>query len=83
MRKYKKVEIVWEDCAGWSSWHNLEEAKKESVLLINSVGYLIHKDKKRLLIVNSLDNQEHPKCDNQLTIPRRVIKSIKELYEKQ
>jgi len=50
--KFKKfVLITWEDICSYSDWKNIDTAKKDTVAICYSAGFIIEKNKKIQLFV--------------------------------
>jgi hypothetical protein len=81
------VEIDWIDSTqNVQVWHNLDDIIKEeteSKEVMKSVGYLIHKDKRKHLLANSLHYDNTGKLANRVgsifTIPTGCVIKIKYL----
>lgn len=81
--KFKKfVLITWEDICAFNDWKNLDAAKKDSVAICYSAGFIIEKNKKNTVICSdwSMDG-EGTEVGNRNVIPNSVIKKIEVLYE--
>jgi len=70
----RRVEIEWNDACGRNTTHSLDDAKGAQLLKMSTIGYLIHKDKQKVTIVQTVD--EYDQVDNRLTIPRSQIRKI-------
>jgi hypothetical protein len=80
---YRLVYVEWEDSYGCASeWENLENCSPE-VMICQSVGWLIHDDKKCKVIVPHLNMPDHPNIDRpgcgDMTIPTSAILRIADL----
>ena len=61
--KYKLVYVLWEDARGiGSSWRSIEnvieELTNESTWMVHQVGWIIHEDKKSIVMAASIDDRE-------------------------
>lgn len=79
MKKRKRVEIEWEDTMGAGGWFDPEDLQKFVVdphSTCYTVGYLVHKDRKVLVIAQSINaaNRGAP-----FSIPRRMVRRIRPL----
>lgn len=73
----RKVEIIWEDSFfGVGEWLSLEELKKLPLAQCRSSGYLLYKDRKKVILILSAGNGTG---SQPIAIPRGCIKQIKEL----
>lgn len=66
------VEVEWDDAhmAGW--WQDGEPEPPEPDL-VRSVGYLVHKTRKHLVLIQSRTEGQH---GNRIQIPRGMVKSV-------
>jgi hypothetical protein len=81
--KYQPVLVEWADSAAYSRWRSIEgyrEATHPSQCI--SVGFLLLKDEKRVVILQSEDGDEHGEVAEALAIPRACVKRIRYLYPK-
>lgn len=46
--------ITWEDHSGDAGWSNEEEEKKKEIVVAKTIGWLVHKDRKKLHIADTL-----------------------------
>ena len=74
------VEVEWVDSnaeGGWSSVEKYEATMEEDPsLLCKSSGYLLHKGKRTLMIVQSQSKKSGNIADS-ITIPRSAIRSLR------
>ena len=55
MKNLPLVEVTWDDAAGFSQWQRLEDFISEaSPYRVRSIGYLVEKTDKYLLLVGDL-----------------------------
>ena len=77
----KAVEVSWSDIAARGGWHDKEDTMaKAQVMDCSSVGYLIHRDETKLVLVQSHSPEQHGKDElwaDSLTIPAPVIKRVR------
>ena len=87
MKKYKIVEVEWEDITHLTRAKDIKFVKDNKFLSYKSVGYLIYEDKEMVSIAFSYviydkKMQEVEPIDDfndVLNIPRRAIKNMREL----
>jgi len=73
----KTVEVIWEDSFfGIGEWLALEELKKLPTAQCRSCGYLLYKDREKVILVLNAGNGT---ASQPIAIPRGCIKQIKEL----
>jgi len=79
--KYKRVKIIWQDIVSNSEWTTLEKAKEQTYSWCEDTGYLLHKDKKKLIIFasHSFDDDGTLTVGNTTVYPRSVVKKIEVL----
>ncbi len=83
MKKYKIVEVEWLDAeSGFSSPLTIEELEKEEPVHTFSVGYLIKKDKKKIILGFMMWGEDEWFKHWQL-IPKGMIIKIKYLNRKE
>ena len=74
------VEVVWHDASGNTGWEPLHAAQSADIIVCMTTGYLIKKDKRRVVIASSVreldDYVEHT-----TTIPRTWVVKITPLSE--
>lgn len=72
------VEVLWEDSMSMGRWHTPEEEETwlKDTQLIRSVGYLLTKDAKHVLLYQSQAQQE--RCAH-LRIPSGMVRKIRRL----
>ena len=71
----KKIEITWIDSTWIGGWSNGDRCKKYGVSNCRSVGYLVRKDKKEILIGQSYDDNGN--IGNITVVPISQVKGIK------
>lgn len=73
----KIIEVVWEDAWSESGWFMLGEEKEsvEKSIIVRSIGYLLAKNKYRILMARSLSSDNT--CADIFAIPKVCIKSIR------
>ena len=80
--KYKRVKIIWQDIVSNSEWMTLDKAKEQMYSWCEDTGYLLHKDKKKLIIFasHSFDDEDGSLTVGNITVyPRSVVKKIEVL----
>lgn len=75
MTKQKVVSVEWNDITSRNEWHNAED---NHLLPITSVGFLMAKDKKHILISQSLST-ENSLVAGSVIIPMSVVTKIRRL----
>ena len=79
---YPIVEVEWRDAASTHGWRDPAECKKESGLVIcDTVGYLVHRDRKELHMLQSVN--EHGKVSEEWTIPVSQVIKVRVLKRQQ
>lgn len=69
------VEVEWWDaCGGGGSWESLTDVLKVEPLKVDSVGYLVKKDRRYLTIVQSTNANKD--ADHFLCVPRVWITRV-------
>jgi len=77
---YTLVVVEWEDIVSDSSWMDDKEIEKLEPVVCRSVGWLLKKTKKLVFLGASVTNDGS--VGDRTTIPKNVIRSIKEIpYE--
>ena len=79
--KYKRVKIYWVDIVSNSEWMSLDKAKDQVYSFCEDTGYLLYKDKKKLIIFasHSFDDDGTLTVGNATVYPRSVVKKIEVL----
>jgi len=79
--KYKRVKIYWVDIVSNSEWMSLDKAKDQVYSFCEDTGYLLYKDKKKLIIFasHSFDDDGTLTVGNTTVYPRSVVKKIEVL----
>lgn len=73
--KYPKVEVEWLDAqSGFGLAQPIEELKEIELTITYSTGYLLHKDKEKIILGFMLFGEDMVKHDQ--VIPRGMIKKI-------
>ena len=78
--KYPLVLVNWEDSAAEGKWKEASEYKTRMPLMMQSVGYKLLDDKKRLILLQSICHENDVVSDS-ITIPRGCVKSIRKLKQ--
>lgn len=77
-KKLKLVEVEWIDPASWSRWNSREYYENAEYSECRSVGYLMTKNRDKVVLVQSLDDDGHGAADG-IVLPRKVVTNIREL----
>ncbi len=77
--KIHPVEVEWEDAASSGGWAT-KESYMLSPVICKTTGYLLQKNKKYLVVVQSED--QNGKVNDAITIPMKCVKKIRRLYPK-
>jgi len=78
MPKYKPVYVEWDDSHVTSSWQNSEE-RDYPLCPIETLGWLIKKDRRSISVAQSWDTDNHGYTCDVITIPRGCIRKIQEI----
>jgi hypothetical protein len=84
IRRPPLVHVLWTDAfsaRGWRNHDEIQELIRESTD-IDSVGYLIHRSPKKVVLVGSIDRQETPNMNHYHEIPTSMVKRITHLRVK-
>ncbi len=83
--KKQIVEIQWVDsmaARGWRSRKEVEDELWKATPIIHTVGYIFKRDKRKIAVVGSIDDQ-HPKDGPNLNhyheIPMSAVRSIRKV----
>lgn len=84
---YPIVHVVWHDAFSKDSWKSIPELRElpSGHATIDTVGFLVRKDKKLVVIANSISREDHEYEDEaccSLCIPRGMVVSMKVLVKK-
>ena len=74
----KIVEVLWEDAVAESGYYNNENPEQHTTSLCKQVGYLIKKDKGKIIVFSQHFDDGAKRHIH--TIPRGMVRSIKELH---
>jgi hypothetical protein len=79
--KYKRVRIYWQDPTSNPEWMNLKKALEENYSWCDDIGYLLFKDKRRVIIFasHSFDDDGELTVGNITVYPRGCVKKIEVL----
>lgn len=75
---YDLVSVIWDDAEVGSGWEAAEDPKEALVL---TVGFLVKKTRKHVIIAGSITTGEH-NTNQRIQIPKGMIKSIEVIKEK-
>ena len=78
--KFPLVEVVWHDAAGETGWESLYDAQQADIVECTTLGYLIKKDRRRVVIASSLRG-DGARVEHTTTIPRTWVVEITHLKE--
>jgi hypothetical protein len=73
------VEIEWIDSAVTAGWMHDTDSKRVVALSCRSVGYVAHRSRQALTLVQSLDEQDPARKCQAMTIPLVAIKWVRRL----
>jgi hypothetical protein len=68
-------EITWEDACGRSGW----KKPFDSGVLVRSVGYLVHRDKRGLCLASGLDPDDEEVVLSPGWVPAGMVKKVRKL----
>ena len=76
-KKIRLVHVTWVDSSSSRGWRSLEDFKQEEMLVCESIGWLLDRNRERILIAGT-------RCDNddwaeRHTIPMACVKKIRRL----
>lgn len=80
-KKWHMVRVEWEDSASRGSWRSAdtEAARPRSTLRIVSVGYLLRKTKREIVLFQSHDDED--KISDTVAIPMGCVHRIRKFKE--
>tara|TARA_R110000765_G_scaffold113476_1_gene205838 strand:+ start:209 stop:451 length:243 start_codon:yes stop_codon:yes gene_type:complete len=67
----KGIYLQWTDSTGMHGWSTLPD--DFDLMLITSIGVLVSENNKSITIASSKDDQENPKYDGMICIPKHAI----------
>ena len=78
LNKDKRVKVSWIDIVSNPEWVDSEKVKKQSYSKCESIGYLLHKEKDKVIIYpcHSFDEDGEMEIGNYTIFPRCVVKKI-------
>ena len=79
------VEVIWEDAGLESLQLTIEEALTLKPMLRKNIGYLIHQDEDKIILVFGFveDSDRHKSvCDQILVLPIGIVRTIRPLFIK-
>ena len=71
------VEVKWRDACSRGGWRDVSHTHHDRPLCVTSVGYLLHKDKRRVTLALSLAANDD--VGDTLTVPRSWILRVRTL----
>ncbi len=74
------VEVIWHDAAGETGWESLHSAQQADIIVCTTLGYLIKKDRRRVVIASSI-REDITRVEHTTTIPRTWVVKITPLAE--
>ena len=73
----RKVEVIWHDACTRGGWSSREDYLTSETALVHSVGYLLYRDKKKIILVQSWDTTPgEPHVSDSVTIPAQWVKKV-------
>lgn len=78
--KFPLVEVVWHDAAGNTGWESLYDAQQADIIVCITLGYLIKKDRRKIVIASSI-RKDSERVEHTTTIPRTWVVKITPLKE--
>ena len=72
----KKVEITWSDTSASTGWYHRESLATQKCVVCKSIGYLVHKDKERVVLSGMMGDEEFNSIQY---IPKGCIKEIRQI----
>ena len=81
MRKHKLLKVFWKDTVASAYWMTHGQAKKGRAANVVSVGYLVRKNKKKVILAGTMDTSSHTGCDynSVIVIPTGCIIKMEEI----
>jgi hypothetical protein len=79
-RKLPMVEVEWQDACSENGWARREEYRERTPMSIRSIGFLAHRDKSRLVIVQS--HSAGDRLNDSLTIPAPWVTRVRRLQRR-
>ena len=73
------IEVTWVDSNGTSKWDSLENYRNHSVAHYKTVGYLLKKTKKEVLVVFSQSPANNGDGNGAMAIPMGCVTKIKRI----
>ena len=73
----KLVEVEWINSCAMGKWRDKKEYENQEPITCRTAGYLLSKDKKRVIILQSQSNEGG--MSDSMTIPRVCVKRMKHL----
>ena len=74
-RRYRRVEVEWEDAASHSGWLDVPKPGEVTPLMVRSTGYLVQSDKRGITLAQSITS--HDKLGDILRIPRVWVRKVR------
>lgn len=82
-KEYKLVRVLWNDAESHDTWVQLGDVLKDKTMEVSSVGWLVHDNPDRVVIVASMDLAAgSEQVSGHLQIPRQMVREIVELHIK-
>lgn len=75
MKKFRIVEVTWQDASSYNYWEFLDDLDRNVALLIKTVGFLLDNRKKEIVLARSLT--EDNSTEGRFVIPKGWIKKIR------
>ncbi len=80
MKKTKLAQVDWIDACSSGRWEEDKESEKRSLGRIRTVGYILHRDKQRIILAQSKDSAESN--SDRILIPTSCVKRLRYLKER-
>lgn len=81
--KPRPVLVEWFDAKVHDGWHEIDEHTAEGPMLVSSVGYLLFRDKAKVVVALSVDDQNtHGRktgAADSIAIPASCVKRVRTL----
>lgn len=76
---YPLILVKWEDHTASAAWETHQEAKDSPVAVFQTVGYLVHEDKKKIVVCQCIELGGDKLVGNRSTIVKKCILSRHEI----
>jgi hypothetical protein len=75
--KHHLVIVDWEDSTSMAYWQSIAEHAKEKAAQIQTVGWLIYRDKNRLIVLQS--KSDLGRANGSMIIPAGCVRKLRRL----